>query len=332
MASSGINPASVEEVGPIVACAMNKDWADDRAAVLETINRYRLLLHTEYEKFQLFNNVFHCICVTTFKDCCTGSCDGEYQGFTLPANVMAPEVVWSYGYPLTLRSRWRESHTGIGVGGYGRVEAILMPETFCTERDLTEKTTIKFTAESVDDNDKIVRMEVLDADGRQKRIEITLVGEGESAATEEIKKILSVVLPKDLVGSLLLSQADDYALSNYYPWERVPVYQRMKVVSANCPSTILLQGTKRFQKVYFDYDIVEMGNQLIIESASRFFKYGQDTTDPNELKRARYDREEMERLILGEIARNTGHAQQDGSLITFKKNLNSRKRLTGYSR
>ena len=306
-----------------MASAMNKDWATDRFEVVENLNRYRLLLFTEYEKFQLFTETFHRICVTQFNG---------YQGFTLPEDVLAPEAVWSYGQPLTLRSRWREAHVGLGLHCGGRVEAILMAEMFATERDLKSTTKIKIYPENSDDAGKKVYVEVIDASDRPKRIEFILVANGFAVSPVKVRQILSVSIPVGLKGSLLLTQLDNYELSRYSPWETAPSYQRMKVTSSNCPSTILLQGTKRFKKVYFDHDIVEVGNQLIIEEAAYYFKFGGNTSEPNEIKVSEMHRQKMENFLKSEIARHRGNAQQDNSLYNGTPRRPLRQQLPGYRR
>lgn len=304
-----------------MAEAMNLSWDKDRLEVVRYINKYRNLLFTEYNKFKLFDNVFHCICINNFED---------YQGFTLPNDVLGVEAVFAYGVPLKIRSRWREAHNGIGVSGLPRVEAVTMAETFATERDLRKMSKVKIFCENENDNGKKVYLEVIDASNKAKRVAFTLVHEGFAVSPVKVRRILSVSLPV-LNGSLLLMQDDGYELSAYAPWETVPNYNRMKVASSCGASSVLVQGTKKFQKIYFDHDIVEVGNELIIEAAGRYFKYGETTTDTKEIQRATFDLQNMERLLLGEIARHRGNAIQDNSPFKAPRDT-IRKALPGYSR
>lgn len=326
-----MSPITVAQAGPIMAKAMGFDWVKDRTEVVEYLNKYRLLLFTEYEKFKLFDDVFHCICVESFNQACVNdSCeDSTYQGFSLPNDVLGVEAVWSYGLPLTLRTRWREAHMGIGVANLGRVEAVMMAEVFATERDMDSVTKIKLYAEHEEDDKKDAYLEVIDASGRQKRIRFCLVGNGFAVSPVRVRKILSVSLPSNLRGGILLSQTNNRELSWYAPWETVPTYRRMKVAASSCPSTVLVQGTKKFHPVYFDHDIVEVGNQLIIEAAGRFFKYGEATTEAKEINRAQLDRLEMERLLKSEQSRHRGRAVQDNSPFRGRKNT-ANKTLSGY--
>lgn len=322
---TGLNPCTVAEAGPVMAKAMGYSWENDRTEVVEYLNKFRLLLFTNYEKFKLFDDTFHCICVQEF----TSESGEVYQGFTLPSNILGVEAIFAYGLPLRLRSRWREAHTGIGLTSLGRVEAYLMAKKFATERDLKTATKIKLFTEHEKDNGKKVFVEVIDVSGRQRRIQFTLMHDGWAVSPVKVQKILSVSLPARS-GSVLLAQQDGYELSLYDPWETAPSYSRMKLKTQCCKGTVIVQGTKNpRKKVYFDHDIVEVGNDLIIEECGRYFKYGEATTDQKELQTAAYHRAEMENLLRGEIARHKGNAIQDGSPFKGGR-ITASKTLPGY--
>ena len=326
--ATGLAPITLADAGPLMAKAMGFSWDTDRREVVEYLNKFRLLLFTDYDKFKLFDDSFHCLCVQTF----ASECGDPYQGFTLPADILGVEAVYSYGVPLKIRSRWRESHTGIGVSDLGRIEAVQLAETFATERDLVKLSKLKVFTEHENDNNKTIYLEVIDASHKQKRIAFKLVSDGFSVLPVTIRKILSVSMPSGRTGSIKLMQDDGYELSEYTPWESVPTYRRMKVKSWECPSTVVVQGTKKFTNIYFDHDIVEVGNQLIIEAAGRYFKYGETTIETKEIQRSQYDRAEMERLLKGEIARHRGNAIQDGSPFKGAAKLTKNKTLPGYHR
>lgn len=324
----GLSPIQLADAGPVMAEAMGFDWSKDRLEVLKYVNKFRELLFTSYDKLRLFDDVFHCICVSTFAT----ECGDSYQGFTLPPDILGAEAVFSYGSPLSIRSRWRESHTGIGVSQLGRVEAVLMAERFATERDLNKITKIKIFTANEKDNGKVVHIEVIDASQRQKRIAFTLVGDGFAVSPVKVRKILSVSMPSGRSGSLRLMQEDGYELSEYTPWETVPAYQRMKVKTSCCPSVVVVQGNKKFVKIYFDHDIVEVGNSLVIEEAGKFFKYGETTTDQKEITTAEYHKGKMDAYLRGEVARHRGNAIQDASPFKGAKKLTANKTLAGYIR
>lgn len=328
--ATGVNPTTVEMAGPVMAKALGLRWYDNRTEVVEYLNKYRQLLYTLYPEYNLFDDVFHCVCLEDFTHGCV---DGAvYRGFTLPEDVDGVEAVYKYGIPLTLHSRWRESHTGIGVGvgSLGRLGAVLMAEQFCTERDITTTSRIKIYTEHADDNGKRVIVEGLDHNGRKAKTCFTLVGDGVAVSRTRYSKILSVSLPSCRTGALQIMENGGRVLSIYTPCETVPVYRRMKVPAGCQDTTVLVHGNKRFRPIYFDHDIVEVGNSLIIEAAGHYFKYGETTTDQKELKRADRDLQTLATLLRGDIARRDGSAKQDG--LPFHRPTRRRKTLTGYAR
>lgn len=308
-----LDPIHLSEAGPIMAEAMDLSWTDDKVRVLGYVNKYRNLLYTLYDEFKLFDNIFHCICVTEFPQVCSTCCHPTYRGVTLPNDILAPEAVYAYNRPLTIRSRWRESHVGVGVSSYPKAESLLMAEQFPTERDLNSITRIKIFTEHEDDADKHVYVEAIDSCGKHTKICFKLIGNGFAISKQKVKKILSVSLPPERKGSLILSQSDNYDLSVYDPWETVPMYKRLKLPD-NCKNyTVLVQGTKKFRKIYFNSDIVEVGDALIIESAAKYFKYGDKGTDAKEINRANLDLQNMGMFLKSLMSRHTGKAIQDGS-------------------
>ena len=329
--ATGVNPITVAEAGPIMAKSMGLRWTEDRAEVVEYLNKYRQLLYSLYNQFRLFDDVFHCICLEDFRESCVGDCNTTYRGFTLPSDVMGAEVVFKYGLPLTLHSRWRESHTGIGVDvNTSRIGAVLMAEQFCTERDIRAACRLRVYAESADDEGKCVVIEGIGANGRSTKSKVTLTGDGVSVTGQIFGKVLSVALPSGRRGAVTLMDNDRRVLSVYTPSESVPLYRRMKVPASCNDSTVLLQGNKRFQNIYFDCDIVEVGNRLIIEAAGRYFKYGETTTEKKEIERANYDLARLGSLLQGDVMRQQGAAKQDGFPFSKQFRLRS-KSLPGYS-
>lgn len=326
----GVCPITVGEAGPIMAKSLGLRWSEDRTEVVEYLNRYRQLLYSLYKDLRLFDDVFHCICLEDFRENC--STNDYYRGFTLPSDVLGVEAVYKYGFPLTLHSRWRESHTGIGVDvNTTRVGAVLMAEQFCTERDLNETCRLRVYAEHPEDQGKCVVIEGLADNHRATKARVELSGDGVVVTRQKFAKILSVSLPPERKGSVTLMDNNRRVLSIYTPYESVPLYRRMKVPPSCNDSVVLVQGNKRYQKIFFDHDIVEVGNQLVIESAGRFFKFGETSTDPKELNRAAIDRAFMGDLLRGDMERQQGAAKQDGYPYA-KINRLVHKSLPGYSR
>lgn len=330
MATTGLRPISVAAAGPIMAAAAAKSWSADRREVIDDLNRYREMLYTDYDKLQLFDNIFYVLPINTYVECGLDPCGAtEYQGFSVPNDIAGVEAIYQYGVPLTLHSRWRETHTGVGVATLPRADATQMAETFATQRDLNKVSKVGLFTEHEDDHGKCAFIEVLDFNNRRKKIKFELVYNAFVKSPCRIRKVISVVLPTDLMGSIRLSQTDGYDLSIYDPWENVPSYRRYRLASSRCTSSVLVHGNKRFQNVYFDNDIVEVGNRLIIEAAGRYLRYSTNGVDPKEIKRALFDKSEMDRYLLGEQAREDAGAVEDGS--PFKgRPITASKTLPGY--
>jgi len=331
MSTVGLDPTTVMQAAPWVADALNLKWPQDRIEVIEQLNKIRNLWYNGYSNYKLFDNAFHCICVSNFPRVCGTVCNTSdcYQAITLPPDVASIEGAWVHGQPLKLRSRWWEPHFGIDTTALPRVELVQMAEKFSTSRDLQQFSRLKVYAERDEDKDKIVMVEILTDKGTHEKLQFNLIPDAWATAPPFAARILSVVLPADSVGAITLAQENGYELSVYAPSEKVPHYSRYRLASSNCPATVLIQGAKRFVPVYFDHDIVELGDQLLIQSAARYFKFGEATTETKEINRAQYDRAEMERHLEGIVARHRGNAIQDQN--PFRSSGNTRRSgLPGY--
>lgn len=318
-----LSPITVQEAGPVIASAYGLRWADNRSEVVALINKYRELLYTQYDKLQLFDNVFHRVCVQLYGY----GCD-QYQGFTLPADILSVEAVWNDGRSLSLHSRWREAHNGIGLTG-ARVSTLEMAETFPTVRDPNIIGKLKIFTEHADDQGKLVHIDVVQKGGRQKRLCFTLEHDGWAISPVRVERILAVSLPLDRKGALKLAQEDNRELAVYTPHESVPVYRRHKLAASTCPATVVLQGVKKFVPVWFDHDIVEVGNSLILDAAGRYFRFVEGGSDQKEIQTGEFWLKKMEGFLLGQTARQRGGNIQDGNPLKFTK---PKKFLPGYAK
>jgi len=316
--SVGLDPTTVDRAGPWMADATGYDWVNDRSQVVDYLNDYRNTLYNLYSELKLFNDVFHCICIQTMPYKCASLCTSQiqtFQGFTLPEDVLSVEAAWESNFPLKIRSRWRESHTGIGGGSTHRVEIVEMAERTPTERPLRSVTPLKVFAEHLDDKGLVVTLEVLDGSGLHKTLDFTLTPNAWAHMPVPVGQIISVRLPAGLRGQVTLSEDNGHELSIYRPSETVPLYRRFRIAS-NCPSGVVqIQGVKRFVPICFDHDIIEVGDKLVVQAAGSFFKYREGTTDTKEINRAEYDRSEMGRQLEGLVARHRGNAVQDNSAV-----------------
>ena len=321
---NGLDPIPVAQAGPIMARALGLSWCEDREEVMDYLNKYRLLIYTQYDRYKLFNDTYHLIYVSQF--------DG-YQGVTLPPDILAVEGVWSCERSLAIRSRWREMHSGIGLPRGKRITTVEMAEMFPMEKDLpTADGTIQLYAEHSADTGKDVFVTVQNAETQRTEVLRFALEAGTWRVSEvPVKKVLAVSLPP-LVGHVRIASDADNVLSIYAPWETAPMYRRLKLADSACScTTVLLQGTKRFVNLSFDHDIVEVGNQLIIEAAARYFRHGESSVETSEIKRANYDLATLDRLLVGLIARHRGRAFQDGSPFNGRR-ITKNPSLPGYSR
>ena len=333
MTTIGLQPTTVMQAGPWVASALNLVWPKDRSDVLDYINKIRNLWYNSYAQYKLFDNVVHCICPGSFPLECGRGCGAEatcYQAITLPPDVASVEAAWASGEPLKIRSRWREAQVGIDTQALPRVEITRMAETFVTERDMKRFSLLQVYTEREEDNDKKMLVEIVTDDRKTLTLEFKLNGDGWVKSTKWARKILRVILPPDLKGSVTLAQDNGYELSIYEPSDKVPHYTRYRIASTCCPASVLIQGTKKFVDVYFDHDLVEIGDRLIIEAGARYFKFGERSNDPRDLSRAQTDISTMGQLIEGLASRHRGNAVQDQN--PFRGSGNTRKSgLPGYS-
>ncbi len=313
---TGLEPTTVAVAAPIIARAMGLSWPGERKEVLRHLNDYRNLIFNRPEGAELFSNVFHCICVSEFEEPCgTGDCSpwNKFHGFSLPADVSSVVSAWESGDPLILRSRWRESRTGLGACGRS-LELVETPRQHPTERDINvEASRLKVSGSHPDDVGKKVHLTVVDADWKKQTLAFEILENGWSSVECHVRRVTGVSLPHDRMGEITLSQEDGYELSIYDPWEIVPAYRRFKLGYRACPDAVMVQGIKRFRNVWFDHDIVEVGDARVIQAAGRYFKHGDESTDRKDIQRAQLDLGTMGNELAGVIARNRGRSIQDGN-------------------
>jgi hypothetical protein len=92
----------------------------------------------------------------------------------------------------------------------------------------------------------------------------------------------------------------------------------------------LIQGRRRYRRIWFDSDIVEVGDQLVLEAAGRMFRYGESSTESRDINRSKFDEQTMRDQLLGLISRHRGSAYQDGP-VQRRAQATPRKSLPGYN-
>lgn len=325
---SSYRPLSVSEAGAIIAPKIGLTWQDNRSEVVTYLNRYRNLLYNRYERLRLFDNVFQCFAPSSFHNECSSCdpCNRCYLGFTLPREMAGVVQAWTWGYPLRLRSSWRESFTGRAPSSGDYMDVVEVRENFPTERDLFSDGSLQVFAEAYGDNGKQLVIEATNTDNRQVKLNFILEGNGVASSTEVIRRgrIHNVILPADRCGSITLSNTDGYELSRYAPSEnQVPAYKRYKLPS-RCRGNVLVQGTRQLTEVYFDTDVVEIGDRMVLEFMGTYFKY-YESRERSEMVKAEQALANAYKQLDGLVSRDDG-----GKLPQLTIHGHARRALPGY--
>lgn len=286
---SSYRPMSVAEAGRIIAPKIGLSWSDNRREVVDYLNRYRNLLYNRYEERQLFDSVWHCFRPQLFRNSCgcfRDTCTRCYWGITLPREMAGVKNAWQWNYPLKLRDAWRESFTGMAPSGGAYGDLVEMREHYPTDRDFSTDSIIQVYAESLADEGKKVIVGVRTADNRDTKIEMVLLGDTATVASDVmVREVQSVLLPEDRRGYITLATDSGYELGIYSPCEdSVPARKRYKL-PGRCATNLLVQGTRQFVEVYFDTDLVEIGDRMVLEFFGTYFKF-YESKDVREVQKA----------------------------------------------
>lgn len=330
-----MNSTSLDEACHWMAASMGLDPVRDRDEVVGYVNKYRNLLYNSWNRIQLFDDYEQCFCLQTFRQDCHGYGCPTYRGFTATLDMGGIVGAWESLEPVSIRSRWREVHQGKRNIRGSNVELIPVNGTFATERDMTATQKIRLYSCSPKDDGKVVIIQAKSADDANHVLEFRLKKDSQVTVQRHVKSIQSVTLPVDLCGPVELYQEDGSLLSIYPPGVRTPQYRRYKLNdSFSCESdSILVQSARVFVPVTQNYEVIEVGDQLVIESAGRYFKYGENTLDKNERNAAKDYLADMYDYLDNMRDRERGREHNDGVSPTniVKKPRRSRRRgLRGY--
>lgn len=336
MSIDGIQPATVLEVGQMMAETLGKDWCRDRKEIVTYINKFREYLHLMYPDEKLFTNKFYCMKVECFPEDCTRTCacnDDRYYGVTIPDDIDGILEVWDDHEPLRTYSKWWEGRFGVGTLNRPATHmgAVLVHQQFPTKRPMLKPSPLSFFADNEADNGKTVTLKVRDLFLKKREVTVELRHESMMKTDMVVMSIDSIVLPSNLQGSVTMFDDDGYEISEYCGYETVPSYRRLKIESYHCKTgKILIHGSQKFKPIYYDYDIVEVGSRLIVEAAARMFRYGENGTEADEINRSRLDEDKLNKLLRGALNRKRGQSKQDGNVFN-RKRLVTTPRLPGYS-
>jgi len=340
MSIDAIQPTTVLEAGQIMAEAMGKDWIRDRKEVVDYLNRFREDLYLMYSEFKLFTNKFYCLELQCYTHDCKNlkNCDNTYWGVTIPEDIDGVLAVWEDDQPLRTYSKWWEARVGIVTrdNPQTHMSTTLVHQQFPTQRNLQRSIPIQFLTDNIEDAGKVITITVDTVFDRRKEYKIELVGDGIVTIPTPVTAIHSVILPSNLCGKVILLQEDGYELSEYSGYDTIPSYRRLKV-SLECynrckSGRILLHGNQKFKPIFFDSDIVEVGSRRILETAARFYRYGENSTDTEQLRKASLEEAQLKRLLKGALDRQRGNADQDPSqLVRRERSIIRSTYLAGYS-
>lgn len=331
----GVEPTTVAKAGAYMAPYLGQSWSRDRGEVLAKINDFRDLLYHD-PNLKMFDNEFECIAISTYRrDCLGDSCSPQtFQGFVLPEHILSVAAAWSsIDTPMNIRTRWRETHYGFADADRGeRVELTETATQMPTERPLQEVGRLKLFCTRPEDAGKVVMIDAVVEGGLHRRFAIPLVFDQWIATQEAVVRIERVILPPERAGVVLLAEATTLRiLSEYQPWETVPLYRLFRVAS-QCPTgKILIQGIRRFREVEFDYEIVEVGSRTVLRHAAEYLRFGLGTTEKADNDKSQLAYGLMIGAIQGLMNRARGEAKRDPHPFAGRT-LSPSNILTGYQR
>ena len=309
-----IGSTTLLQAARIIAPAYGLDFEQNRDRVIGYVNRYRELLYNLYPTQKLFDDYYVCCVVEQFTQKCNdpNNCaDNSFYGITIPSNMSGVEAAWQYQAPLMLRSRWREVHTGIHTGNHDHMSLVELMDTSPTERQMTAFSQVGFFTYDERDEGKVVTISGMEEGGNRVKARVTLCFDTLVYTDKTFCKIDSVVLP-DLCGSIEFMQREEgVTLSYYRPHEHIPRYRRFKLNNRCATNHLLIRGTRKYEDISLDDDIVEIGSRLALEAAGRYFKYAEDTMETQEIKAGEYQYGKLEAQIDAIVQRHRGRMFQD---------------------
>lgn len=317
MIVDGLQPDYLNNVINILAEYMGKDACRDRDELLRYINEFREMLYIDNRVPRLFDECFYCIEPSCYPMDCYNhcKCDNTFQGFILPEELDSIEQAFVDNEPLRIHSTWWEARVGRQTGKCITNSITPTDKIFPTQRALQHPSDIIFLAESEKDCGKKIIVTILDDCLMDQKIEVEL-NDQIPQCIDNAHAIIDVQIPKKLEGCVTMQQEDGFILSQFNKYTTVPRYRLYKVNVGKCKDRILIKGKKKFRKICWDSDIVEVGSCLILKEFAKYIKYGEDSLDTGEINKADRSKAEMYRLI-GSAYENKNTEEKDDSFYTF---------------
>lgn len=329
-----LNPTTVAKALPIVAAKLGIDPVTNRGEALTYLNRIRALQYHEFHRLRLFDDLMECVEIQNFRYDCSANCQCDcFQGISLPTYMEGPVSAWLNTEPLTLRSRWKAKDVGLAAWGPG-LSLIELAGHFPTFADIQPATDfLKVISTASKDKGKKMVVKGRGCKGEPIEIVLTIEGSGAVQSIQSMAIITMVILP-DLVGGVTLSEVTSgRTLARYGPGSpTIPNFRRFRLqagCNSCCNPGVKVQASRSFSDLFFDDDVVEIGDRLVLEHGAKYYLYGENTTDRSEMARAASDRAEMFDKIRGMLARHKGGHLQDGP-VTNKGKRPFGTKLPGY--
>lgn len=262
-----MNKTNVSTALGVISEPFGKSVKADRHYLLAKLNAIRGVVHSHFPR--LFEFRFAAFQIQNFPNgAVTNSGYPNYFGITLPRGFSAPVKAWQCNEPLALRSEWRSMYSEL-MPCRNELSVALVPGKYPTERDLLVPSKLSVYSDSEQDSGKT--MIVTARYGTvEKRLRFDLSFDSVIQANFMVDQIISVSLP-ELAGSVTLL-AGDRALSKYYHGETVPAYTRIAVHTRKA-CDVFIQARQLFEPVYFDTDIVEVGDFSVLEWLAKFVRW-----------------------------------------------------------
>jgi hypothetical protein len=309
-----LNPTTLADAGMKIAPALGLTWPDDRAEIVLAVNQAREEIYNRYDQYRLFDNVERCFCLSTFTTGCfqTECCqDNTWRGITLPNDMVGISQAFVNRVPARLNSRWRETAVGTDPKPADEVQLVRQPGDYCTEEDFTPGV-LTFNIMDVRDVGKTVQVRGYTPNGDEITVNVELLSTG--AQTEEVfAEITSLSFSGQRYGAVALS-VDGVTISRYAPREMIPCYTRYKLGGVCHAEQILVFGIRKYEDIYFDDDIVEIGSRLVLDGMGRWFRY-RNSRDKEELNVGAIGLREALNHVSGIIKRHNGNSLEDSNVF-----------------
>jgi len=198
----------------------------------------------------------------------TVAVDSGTSTITLPRDVLTPLQINVDDTPTFPRTRWFEYHIN-GTGGkwidYNR--AWDDKGTYPIIRTIPSPSPLRVESETAADDGKSIRLGIVDDEGREQTITVTLNFAQSPTVAINVDDILWVS-KDETVGwvKVFYTSPEDTLLGWYYPDEKTPQYRRIRVTA---DSSVKLIYRRRNRRITSLDDNIPLNNRLAVIQALR---------------------------------------------------------------